>query len=122
LIPTYCLTWGLDFFLESARTLLVDGQELFGQFVQHLERGRRVDVDKPLFVLRRQGDLVVGPLAGEVNAEASHKRWWEPAKKLLCWVAILKRFSPLAIEINSVRLKSNEQTIGNRALSKFELN
>lgn len=38
----------------------------------------RIHVDEPLLVLRRQRDLVVGPLAGQVDAEASHDRWRMP--------------------------------------------
>ena len=64
---------GLDSF-SPGRTPFKDGEEFFSQLVEQFDRGCVVDVVEPLFVLSREWDLVVGPLAGEVNANARHNR------------------------------------------------
>ena len=61
---------GLDLLLELARAPLEDVEELLRQPLEEVQRGRGVHVLEPLLVLRRHGDLVVGPLAREVDAHA----------------------------------------------------
>lgn len=43
--------------------MLVNGQELLGEFFQQLVSRRRVNVDEPFLVLSRKWDFVVGPFA-----------------------------------------------------------
>ena len=75
---SYRLTRSFDLLFESARALLVNRQKLFSQVLQQFVSRRCIHVHEPLLVLGREGDLVIGPLAGQVDAEASHDRWRMP--------------------------------------------
>jgi len=59
-----------DLLFQSAGALVEDGQELFGQPFNLIQICIGVDISVPSFALSRDGDLVLGPLAGEVDADA----------------------------------------------------
>lgn len=63
-----------DLLLSQPRfwAFVEDSQELLRQFLQQFYRHFLVNVSEPLFLLSRQRDFVVGPLAGQVNADARH--------------------------------------------------
>ena len=61
-----------DLLLEPAGALLEDGQELPGQLLDLVNVGHGVHVGIPVLALPRDGNLVLAPLAGQVDAHTSH--------------------------------------------------
>lgn len=61
-----------DLLLEPTGTLVEDGEELLRQPLEQPLVGVGVDVVEPALPLARHRDLVVGPLARQVDAHARH--------------------------------------------------
>ena len=76
---THHLCRSLDCSLEPAGTLLVDGQEILSELLQKFAGNGRIHVHEPLFIVRRERNLVIGPLTSEMNAEAGDDRRRKPA-------------------------------------------
>lgn len=71
-MKSYSFRRGHNLPLEPGRALVKYDKELVGEFVQEVLVCVCVDVVIPRLALPAGGDLVVGPLAGEVDADAGH--------------------------------------------------